>query len=162
MLDQPLLLRGELTWRGDAQLEKRIDTPYRETLIINGEDVEVQREKKSPHHFTLEHAPELRGFLAGFTALLSGNMAQLQQYHAFALSGDEHAWRITLTPRDAALRKRIRRIQVFGSDKMLRCFNVEQADGDSNVLLVEQLATAKLPAALTLPHLNELCSGAPY
>jgi hypothetical protein len=161
MLDKPLQLRGELTWRGGAQLEKRIDVPYRETTIINGENVEVQREKKSPRHFTLDRAPELRGFLASFTALLSGNAEQLQQYHTLALSGDEHAWRLTLIPRDAALAKRIRRIDVYGSDKTLRCFNVQQSDGDSNVLLVEQLATAKLPAALTLPHLTELCGGVP-
>lgn len=160
MLDQPLLLRGELIWRGDAQLEKRIDSPYRETTIINGENVEVRRDKKNPRQFTLDRAPELRGFLVSFTALLSGNVTLLQQYHTLAVSGDEHAWLITLTPRDAALGKRIGSINVYGSETALRCFNVQQTDGDSNVLLVEQLASAKLPAALTLPHMNTLCSGA--
>jgi hypothetical protein len=159
LLDRPLILRGELEYDGPDALSRRVESPYAErTTVANGE-ASVQRGDGPVRKFSLGQAPELEAFLRGFAALLGGDAAALDRDFTLTASGNDASWRLTLKPRDSRLSKRIAAIDVDGSDKGARCFRTSETDGDVNVMLVESLATAKLPVRPTPPMIDALCRG---
>ena len=64
-----------------------------------------------------------------------------------------------LTPRDARLKRRVSAIEVDGDDEGARCFRTREADGDVNVLLVEQLADTQLAPRVSPLLVDALCRG---
>jgi hypothetical protein len=159
LLDRPLILHGELEYAGPGKLAKSVDAPYRERTVVENGEASVQRGDKPVRKFSLSQAPELEGFLRGFAALLGGDAQALQRDFELVVSGTADAWRLKLTPRDERLAKRIAAIEVQGAGKAPRCFYTREADGDVNVLLVESLASEKLPNRPTAPMIDALCRG---
>ncbi len=159
VLTRPLILHGELAWLGGAQLERDVTEPYRETTTIDGDQVRVVRPGQSPQTFDLGRAPELKGLLTGFRALLSGDAALLRSTFTVRASGDARAWTLQLEPRNAALARRLAGISVDGSGHALRCLRMDQGNGDTSFTLLGALATTALPATPTPAALATLCAG---
>lgn len=161
VLARPLILHGALVWLGGAKLERDVAEPYRETTTIDGNQVRVVRPGQPPQIFDLGRAPELKGLLTGFRALLSGDAALLGTTFAVSTSGDARAWTLELKPRDAALARRLAGISVDGSGHRLRCLRMDQSNGDTSFTLLGALAATALPAMPTPAELATLCAGAP-
>lgn len=158
MLDRPLILHGELEYLGPGKLGKRVDTPYQEATTIDGSDVAIKRGSGDVRHYSLNQAPEMEGFLRGFSALLGGDAKTLAADFELKTGGDAKAvWTLNLIPRDARLRRRIMAIDVYGSGTTPRCFATSEADGDTNILLVDDLASAKLPTRFAPTIVINLC-----
>ena len=66
LLEQPIVVKGQLEYLEEGVLVRSVDTPFKERTEIRGETVNVQREGKSPRRFSLKRAPELRSMLGGF------------------------------------------------------------------------------------------------
>src|SRR5687768_10031831 len=75
LLDQPIVVKGQLEYHEYGKLVRAVSTPFKERTEILGETVSVQREGKSPRRFSLKRAPELRSMLGGFAAVLGGGRA---------------------------------------------------------------------------------------
>lgn len=148
LLSEPLLSRGMLSFDAADQLSKRVDEPFQESTVVRGESVRVERRGRKPMQFSLKRAPELRALLVGFSALLSGDQAALRAHFDVSVSGTSGEWQILLSPTDARIGKRIRSITVLGADAAPRCFVVDQADGDSSLMLVDAAAAETLPEDL--------------
>ncbi len=146
-----------LSFDAADQLSKRVDEPFQEFTVIRGEAVRVERSGRKPMQFSLKRAPELRALLVGFSALLSGDQATLRRHFEVAVSGPSTQWQILLSPIDARIAKRIRSITVLGADAAPRCFLVDQADGDSSLMLVDAAAAEKLPDPLDADTVLALC-----
>ena len=157
LLREPLIVSGELGYAGPTSLDRTVTTPYREHTSIRGESVKVERDGEKPRSFALKHAPELRGLLSGFSALLSGDVAALQRNFTVAQTGTDAAWKLELTPLDARARKRLQEIEVTGRDDAPRCFAMQTADGASSVLLLGGAAGEVLPKDVTLAALMKHC-----
>jgi len=158
MLEQPLVLRGELHYGGADRLGKRVDAPYQETTTIADGSVEVQRAGKPAQRFSLDRAPDLQALLAAFGALLAGDAATLAKYYqieAIQAGGD---FSLKLTARSARPGKLNRVVvSVDGGADEPRCFSLYQPDGDASVMLLGALAGASLPDPPTRPALEKLC-----
>jgi hypothetical protein len=161
MLTRPLILHGELDYRGAGKLGKRIETPYREITTIADGAVEVQRAGRTPRHFSLDRAPALQGLLASFSALLGGDAPTLEKFYTVQLVENAPNWTLTLTPRAPELGKHLRDIVVDGAGKEPRCYTLHERDGDASVMLLGALAAAKLPDSPTPTALSTLCRAAP-
>jgi hypothetical protein len=159
MLDRPLILHGELEYSGPGRLGKRVDTPNKEQTTITDGSATVQRGERAPRTFSLSQAPELEGFLRGFTALLGGDAASLQRDFELSASGTSAHWQLQLKPRDSRLARRISAIEVDGAQDTPRCFRTHEGDGDLGVLLVDTLADTKLTTRPTPGQLDALCRG---
>ena len=159
LLERPLILRGELEYLGPGKLAKRVDTPYREQVRVADGEASVQRGERPVRTFPLGQAPELEGFLRGFAALLGGDADALARDFTLTATGSPSRWQLVLVPRDERLARRIGEIAVFGEGTTPLCFRTREGDGDVGVLLVERLATAKLPAAPSQPQVEALCRG---
>jgi hypothetical protein len=159
LFDRPLILRGELEYLGPGRLGRTVTSPYQETMRVADGAGEVTRGERETRHFSLGQAPELEGFLRGFTALLGGDAKALATDFELAASGDAAQWRLMLTPRDARLKRRVTAIEVDGDADGARCFRTREADGDVNVLLVEALADTKLAPRVSPMIVDGLCRG---
>jgi hypothetical protein len=157
LLRRPVVLHGQLEYDGPGKLGKRVDNPYRETTTIADGAVDVVRDGRAPKHFDLERAPELKALLAGFSALLGGDAATLQQFYTIGFVDNASNWTLTLTPLTDT--GHLRAFVVTGRDDAPRCFTLQQADGDSSTLLLGALADAPLPQPPTPAAVAAICSG---
>jgi hypothetical protein len=161
VLRRPLQLHGELTYAGPGRLGKRVDTPYRETTRIADGNVEVEREGRAPQQFALERAPELKALLGGFSDLLGGDAAALQQVYTIDLVHTPPNWTLTFTPRAPALARRLNALDVDGSSDEPRCFTLRQANGDLSIMLLGALAVTPQPQPPSAAALTALCRAPP-
>ena len=158
MLDAPMILTGELQYLADGGLVKRVAKPYRETTTVGaGGEVTVEREGRETKTFTLKRAAALGAFLESFAGVLGGDAARLAQSYTVAIAGDESHWSLKLMPRDKSLSRHVSRIEIDGETRTPLCFRVQEANGDSSVLLVERLARARLSANPTKNELDQMC-----
>lgn len=155
VLRKPLVLHGQLDYDGPGQLGKRVDVPYRETTKIVDGAVEITREGRAPRHFDLARAQELQALLTGFSALLGGDAATLQQFYTISLVENAPHWTLTLAPRTPA--QHLRALVVDGLAGEPHCFTVQQADGDSSTLLLGPLAEKPVPQVLTPTAVAAMC-----
>lgn len=161
LLDRPLIAKGVLEYRGDgtggSTLVREVQSPFRERTEIRGETVSIQRAGKPPRRFSLKRAPELRSLLAGFTAVLGGSRASLEQDFHLTLAGETGHWTLTLTPRSDRVGKHVRDILVKGHGDEPRCIVVTQPEKPSSVMLLGQVAGVALPPAVDRAWLERLC-----
>ena len=157
LLREPLIVSGELSYHGPANLERRVTQPYRETTAIRGDSVSVEREGEEARTFALQRAPELKGFLGAFGSLLAGDAPALMKAFEIAASGDDASWKLELTPIDSRARRRLRAIVIHGSGVEPRCFATLDTQGGGSVMLVGTAAAGPGPAASSLDGLLAHC-----
>jgi hypothetical protein len=160
LLKAPLVVWGELAYAGPASLDRRVLEPYRERTEIRGDSVRVEREGAPARTFALRRAPELRGLLSSFAALLSGDHQTIEREFETSLDGGEERWTLTLTPRDARARQKLSRIVIDGATDAPRCFTLQNADGGASVMLLGAAAESAIPSDIALGSLRRICAGA--
>lgn len=157
LLREPLIVSGELGYGGPGAFERRVTQPYRETTVIHGDSVSVEREGERPRTFALQRAPELKGFVSAFSSLLAGDAAALERVFTVSASGGDAAWRLELTPIDPRARRRLRAIVIHGSGVEPKCFATLDTQGGGSVMLVDATAQASVPADASLDGLLAQC-----
>jgi hypothetical protein len=157
LLREPLIVSGELGYGGPGAFERRVTQPYRETTAIRGDSVSVEREGERPRTFALQRAPELKGFVTAFSALLAGDAAALARVFTVSASGGDAAWRLELTPIDARARRRLRAIVINGSGAEPKCFATLDTQGGGSVMLVDATAEVSISADASLDGLLAQC-----
>jgi len=158
LLREPLVVAGQLEFSGPSSLDRHVREPYREDTSIRGESVRVEREGEQPRSFALKRAPELRGLLTGFSALLSGDVPALKRSFDVQARGSEESWTLLLVPLDTRARRRLQKIEITGHDSTPRCFSLLNADGGASVMILGD-AVGEVARSDTLESLKELCQG---
>jgi hypothetical protein len=158
LLDQPLVVKGQLEYHEDGALVRAVNDPFRERTEIRGETVTVERVGKATRRFSLKRAPELRSMLAGFGAVLGGSRASLEQDFNLAVTGEGAHWQLSMTPKSAAVGKYVRDIVIQGRENEPKCIVVTQPDAQSSVMLVGKAAETSLPQPLTREWLDKVCA----
>ena len=150
VLDRPLVVSGTLRWLGGDRMQRDIDKPFKETAKIGDGELSVQRGSSEVHRMPLARAPQAGAMLAGFRALLGGDVSALQQDFALSAEGDAAPWVITLAPRTSQLKRQLASIVIDGRAHEPRCLTVTDANGDSSITLVGAMAEAGLRSAAPL------------
>jgi hypothetical protein len=157
LVREPLIVSGELGYSGPSSLDRRVTTPYRENTSIRGESVKVEREGEKPRSFALKHAPELRGLLTGFSAMLSGDAAALRQTFTVEFAGKGDEWTLKLSPKDTKAKRRLQRMDVVGAGTEPRCFSMITADGANSILLLGAASKEPVPKDVTEQAVYKRC-----
>ena len=157
LMKRPVVSAGTLEYRGSESLKKTVMKPYRETTEVDGENVRVLREGENPRRFALKRAPELKGVLTSFGALLAGDAATLSHHFVTTLVEDTAGWHLSLVPRDPRTLKRVATIVIDGRADAPRCFALREPDSDESILLVGELAGAALPKAPSREAVAQTC-----
>ena len=154
LLRESLIVAGRLAYGGPGDLQRQVTYPYLETTTVRGESVSIEREGERPRTLALRRAPELKGFLDAFGALLAGDAAVLGQSFDVVASGNDSVWQLELTPTDPRTRRRVQAIVVDGRDNEPRCVATHDAQGGVSVLL---LGTAAVAPDTSLDELLARC-----
>lgn len=150
VLDQPLIVSGTLRWLGEDRMERDVSRPFEETAKIGGGQLSVQRGKREAHSMPLSRAPQVGAMLAGFRALLGGNVSALQKDFTLSAVGGEAHWVITLTPETDQLKQQLVSIVIDGRGHEPRCLTVSNTNGDSSITLVGAMAKRGLQSVAPL------------
>lgn len=138
VLDRPLVATGEMTYTPPDRLEKRTLTPKPETLVLDGNQVSIERDKRK-FSISLASRPEALAFVDSIRSTLAGNRAALEKNYTLQLSGNDDNWTLTLTPTAQAVAALLQRITVGGSRDQIRTIDYMMADGDRSELAIEPL-----------------------
>lgn len=136
MLDAPLVATGELVYVPPARLERHTETPVRETMVLDGDTLNLSREGRT-HSLKLRDYPEAAALIESIRATLAGDRKALERTYALGLSGNPGQWALDLLPSDPAVAKVVLRIRVTGSRGLVRGVEIQQADGDRSVMRIE-------------------------
>jgi len=163
MLEKPLEVSGELEYLGPGRLTRHVTEPYEEVTLIEGDRVRVLREEERERHFSLERAPELRGLIASFVAMLSGDAAALETHFEPTLTRrgpEDPRWTLLLEPRAATTRERLGTFRIHGTGTTPNCISIVAGEGKASITLLGPTAAAR-PEALSPEPLEQLCADTP-
>lgn len=150
VLSRPLVVEGTLHWLGGDRLERDVTRPFQETARAGDGELSVQRGDGAVHRVPLDRAPQVGALLAGFRALLGGDLATVQRDFTLAAQGSEARWVVTLTPITPQLRQQLQSVVIDGRAEEPRCMRVTDANGDASITLLGAMATAGLQSVAPL------------
>ncbi|OGU46750.1 MAG: acyltransferase, partial [Hydrogenophilales bacterium RIFOXYA1_FULL_63_33] len=78
VLDRPLVATGEMTYTPPDRLEKRTLTPKPETMVLDKDQVSIERDKRK-YSISLASRPEALAFVDSIRNTLAGNRAALEK-----------------------------------------------------------------------------------
>jgi hypothetical protein len=135
VLDRPLQSSGELVFTPPDRLEKHVTSPGDERIVADRERLVIEHGGHRQVVALGEH-PEIAVLVESIRGTLAGDRASLERTYALALSGDAQAWRLVLTPKEAALRQLVSRVAIEGSQARVERVEIEQADGDRSLMQI--------------------------
>jgi hypothetical protein len=149
LLEEPLVVSGELRYLAADHLERFVQQPYREKTIIRGESVRVERHGEKLRTFALKRAPELKGLLSAFGALLTGDGSALEKDFEISAGGDAERWELTLVPRDTRARQHVAQLIVTGAANEPSCLMMGKAGESQSVMLFANSAQGEMPSDMS-------------
>jgi outer membrane lipoprotein-sorting protein len=139
MLDKPVESSGELFYRAPDRLEKRTIKPKPESMILDGGTVVIERGRQK-HSLQLQDYPELAAVIDSVRGTLAGDRKALERSYRLVLEGGVEQWVLQLLPVDEKMQVLIKRIRITGVRYDVRSIEVNRADGDSSLMIIEKLA----------------------
>jgi hypothetical protein len=140
ILDHPLESSGELRYEAPDHLEKRTLLPRRETLVLAGGVLTIERGGHR-HVLDMHRYPQVQPFVESIRATLAGDRSALERLFHVEFTGSVERWNLILSPLDPQLAKSVAQVQIDGSRDQLLKIEIRQADGDRSLM------TLRAPAA---------------
>lgn len=140
MLDRPVESSGELFYSAPGRLEKRTIKPKPESMILDNGTLVIERGRRK-HTLQLQDYPELAAVIDSIRATLAGDRKALERSYQLVLEGGVEQWILQLLPVDEKMQALIKRIRITGVRYDVRSIEINRADGDSSLMVIEKLAT---------------------
>lgn len=145
VLDKPVESSGELLFVAPAHLEKRTLQPRRETLLLDGDTLTLERSQRK-RTLRLSSYPEIAAIIESIRATLAGDADALRRHYRVSLVGTSESWSLLLTPLDRKVVAVVSRIRIEGREDLVQTVEILQADGDRSVMRIDTGApTAQTP-----------------
>lgn len=127
LLEQPMVLSGEIYFPAPGTLSKHITSPFEERVTISSIAVEIEKNGEN-RRLPLKRKKGLLEFYTGLNALLEKDLVTLMAlFDVESLSGGE-TWSIVLVPADARLEKSLERMIISGADSRVTGVRTVQSD----------------------------------
>jgi outer membrane lipoprotein-sorting protein len=138
-LDRTLNYTGTLSFSAPDRLERQTMTPRRESIIVEGNQLTMQRGDRV-RHLALDAVPELAAMVTAMRGTLSGDGSALRRYFKTTVDGRAARWTLTLVPLDFRLLGVVRQMRIDGMHADVRVVELQLADGDRSVTTIEPVA----------------------
>lgn len=139
MLEKPLESSGELLFTAPDRLEKRTFKPRPESLLIENGILTIERGKRR-NVLRLQDYPELVVFTESIRGTLAGDAVALKRIYSLSLEGSAEGWMLNLRPIDAKMLEQVQRVRIGGSHAEVKSIEIEQADKDRSVMVINRLS----------------------
>jgi hypothetical protein len=134
-LTTPLRSDGMLAFRKPDHLEKDTTAPTPEKLVVDGGRLIIDQPGQPPRVVELGSEPAIRTLVDTIRAALSGDLATLRRSYDVTGSGTAADWQMVLHPRDPALAKLVREVQLAGGTDLRRVETIT-SDGATDTLTI--------------------------
>ena len=138
ILDEPLVMTGELRYRAPHYLEKRTLQPHPERYELDGDWLVVETPDQGRRHIALRGAAPLRALVEAIRATLAGDLATLRRYYRIRADGRAEDWTLNLEPVDAQVSGYVSALVIKGRRDRVVSVETREADGDRGLLTLEQ------------------------
>jgi hypothetical protein len=137
LLSEPLKSSGTLAYAAPDKLEKTTLSPRPERLILDGDQLTIDRGAGAEHRtFALSAHPEIAGVVESIRGTLAGDTAALERFYTIELSGGRADWVLRLKPKDATLRKLVTTIRIAGAGAEIHTIDTQESDGDRTEMII--------------------------
>lgn len=137
ILDRPVESSGELVYTAPDRLEKRTLKPRPESMTVDGDTLTIERGRQK-HRLQLQEYPELAAFIDSLRGTLAGDRRALERNYRLRLGGTLDRWTLELQPIDEKMLTVIKTIRMAGARDALSSIEINQADGDRSLMLIEK------------------------
>ena len=138
MLNEPLVLKGTLTYTAPSRLEKHVLSPYDERYTVDDINLQIDNPGKNIHRsFALQSYPAIWAFVESFRATLAGDIKTLQRFYTVSLNGDQKKWELTLLPLEPSMLKAITAIRIKGHGEHITSIEIQENNGDRSLMSLE-------------------------
>jgi hypothetical protein len=140
-LTRPLSSSGEFVIARSRGLYWRQSAPFLSEILVTDAGFAQRHRGGEVRRYSSADHPMALSFSRIFLSVWRGDFASLQDSFELAAVAGESDWTLTLTPRDALVRKAVADIVVSG-DAQLRGITIRGAHGDLTTIDVTAVSTA--------------------
>lgn len=133
ILDQPLKSSGVLVYRAPDHLEKRTLEPRKESMILEGDELTLQRGHRT-YRMQVSAYPQAAPYVDAIRDTLAGNEAALEKVFKVGFAGTRQAWNLELVPLDERAARKVRQVRIAGAGDVIHSVEILQADGDRSLM----------------------------
>jgi hypothetical protein len=141
VLDRPLKSSGVLIYDAPGHLEKRTLEPKKQALILDGDQLTVQRGRRS-YRMQLSAYPQVAPLVDAMRDTLAGNEAALEKAFKIGFTGTADGWKLELVPLDKDVAHKVSRVEIAGAHDEIRSVEILQVGGDRSVMTLGEPANA--------------------
>jgi hypothetical protein len=135
VLAAPLELRGTLRYVRPDRLERRVQSPYEETVLIEGDRVSVDSPSRGLRRtYALAALPAAYALVESLRATLAGDIEALERHYQLELAGSRESWRLSLTPRDAGVAALLAQVRLQGTAARITRIEYDEGPGEGAVI----------------------------
>lgn len=138
LLKEPLVLRGTLTYRRPAWLEKRVEQPYQERVAIDGDVLVIESRRGRKLKTSVSGSPGIAALVEGIRATRAGDLAALERHFEVRVAGRAEGWSMALKPVDDEVARHVAAIVVSGAAGRIARVEVQEAGGDRSVMDIRE------------------------
>ncbi len=142
LVTEPLLSRGRLIYEPPDTLIKRMETPRRESAVLQDERLAIlDAQDREVASIDLWLQPDLQMVYGSIKALLTGDAEALRSAFWVSTEGGPEEWALILRPKIDSARTRLEQVRVEGREARILSFEFLETDGDrSRLRLLAELA----------------------
>ena len=129
LLQDPLVLTGFLEYPEPGHLVKLVETPFHESMEVDGDEVEISRDGKK-RRLSLKNRKPMLIMLQSIESILSGRADALAEHFETALTGCADDWQLQLVPRSKRLARHLQGMTVKGDGKSVASILFQMDNGD--------------------------------
>ena len=137
VLKRPVESFGVMTYDAPHRLEKRTVEPRPERLVLDGDEITVER-KGHTHVLELAAYPSLLPFIESLRATMAGDLPALERAFNVDFAGNVERWTLTLYPRDSKVSSTVSRVRIDGSRDVLSKVEIFEANGDRSLMTLRE------------------------
>jgi len=129
LLQDPLVLTGFLEYPEPGHLVKLVETPFHESMEVDGDEVEISRDGKK-RRLSLKNRKPMLIMLQSIESILSGRADALAEHFETELTGCADDWQLQLVPRSKRLARHLQGMTVKGDGKSVASILFQMDNGD--------------------------------
>ena len=144
LLKAPLVLRGTLAYRRPDRVEKHVQSPYDERIVVEGRRITLEnRTQNRKKTIAVTAAPGIAALVESIRATRAGDLAVLQRHYAVDVDGSREQWTLTLRPSDPQVAEYVTRLTLAGSETRIGRISVEETGGDRSVMEIDGMKSPR-------------------
>ncbi|MCX7208121.1 MAG: outer membrane lipoprotein carrier protein LolA [Proteobacteria bacterium] len=130
---KPLISRGDFLAARDMGVLWRTKTPFASVLKLSRDEIVAKQEGAVAFRLSASKEPSVRMINGLLFSLMNGDVSSLSELFKIEGSINGKSWQLTLTPKQAALGKIMRKIELSG-DQFVRRILLDEANNDQTLI----------------------------